>query len=288
VTRVLVVDDEPPIVRAVAANLRVRGDEVLTAASGEAALAAVETHQPDCVMLDLGLPGVDGLAVLRRLRTWTQVSVLVLTAIDGERDKVAALDLGADDHVTKPFGVAELLARIRVALRHAKGSEADRPRVIRAGEVVIDLDAKLVTRDGAQVRLTPTEYRLLETLATNTGRLCTHRFLLERVWGPGYGDESQYLRVYMAKLRKKLDDPTAPPDAAHRTRHGLPVRGPRARHHPGRLTPPRVGYTATSRRDVAQLGSAPRSGRGGPGFKSRHPDHGRVLGHPASGSLVGR
>jgi two-component system, OmpR family, KDP operon response regulator KdpE len=210
VTRVLVVDDEPPIVRAVAANLRVRGYEVLTAASGEAALAAVETHQPDCVVLDLGLPGVDGLEVLRRLRTWTQVPVLVLTAIDGERDKVAALDLGADDYVTKPFGVAELLARIRVALRHAKGSGADRPRVIRAGEVVIDLDAKLVTRDGAQVRLTPTEYRLLETLATNSGRLCTHRFLLERVWGPGYGDESQYLRVYMANLRKKLDDPTAP------------------------------------------------------------------------------
>jgi two-component system, OmpR family, KDP operon response regulator KdpE len=209
VTRVLVVDDEPPIVRAVAANLRVRGYEVLTAASGEAALAAVETHQPDCVVLDLGLPGVDGLEVLRRLRTWTQVPVLVLTPIDGERDKVAALDLGADDYVTKPFGVVELLARIRVALRHARGSEADRPRVIRAGEVVIDLDAKLVTRD-AQVRLTPTEYRLLETLATNTGRLCTHRFLLERVWGPGDGDESQYLRVYMANLRKKLDDPAAP------------------------------------------------------------------------------
>jgi len=210
VTRVLVADDEPPIVRAVAANLRVRGYEVLTAASGEAALAAVETHQPDCVVLDLGLPGVDGLEVLRRLRTWTQVPVVVLTAIDSERDKVAALDLGADDYVTKPFGVAELLARIRVALRHAKGSAADRPRVVRAGEVTIDLDAKLVTRDGAQVRLTPTEYRLLETLATNSSRLCTHRFLLERVWGPGYGEESQYLRVYMANLRKKLDDPTAP------------------------------------------------------------------------------
>jgi two-component system KDP operon response regulator KdpE len=112
--------------------------------------------------------------------------------------------------VTKPFGVAELLARIRVALRHAKSAASDRPRVIRAGDVAIDLDAKLVTRGGAAVRLTPTEYRLLETLATNTGRLCTHRFLLERVWGPGYGDESQYLRVYMANLRKKLDDPSAP------------------------------------------------------------------------------
>jgi len=209
-TRVLVVDDEPPIVRAVAANLRVRGFEVVTAATGETALAAVETHQPDCVVLDLGLPGVDGLEVLRRLRTWTQVPVVVLTAIDGERDKVAALDLGADDYVTKPFGVAELMARIRVALRHARGADADRPRVVTAGEVAIDLDAKLVTRNGTAVRLTPIEYRLLETLVTNAGRLCTHRFLLEQVWGPGYGEQSQYLRVYMANLRKKLDDPAAP------------------------------------------------------------------------------
>jgi two-component system KDP operon response regulator KdpE len=210
VTRVLVVDDEPPIVRAVAANLRVRGFEALTASTGEAALTAVETHQPDCIVLDLGLPGIDGLEVLRRLRTWTQVPVVVLTAIDNERDKVAALDLGADDYVTKPFGVAELMARIRVALRHARAGGADRPRVITAGGVTVDLDAKLVTRDGSAVRLTPIEYRLVETLATNAGRLCTHRFLLERVWGPGYGDESQYLRVYMANLRKKLDDPAAP------------------------------------------------------------------------------
>ena len=196
--------------RAVAANLRARGFEVLTAANGETALTAAETHQPDCVVLDLGLPGIDGLEVLRRLRTWTQVPVVVLTAVDGERDKVAALDLGADDYVTKPFGVAELMARIRVALRHARPAGADHPRVVEAGDVAIDLDAKLVTRDGTPVRLTPTEYRLVETLATNAGRLCTHRFLLERVWGPGYGDESQYLRVYMANLRKKLDDPAAP------------------------------------------------------------------------------
>jgi two-component system KDP operon response regulator KdpE len=208
--RVLVVDDEPPIVRAVAANLRVRGYEVVTASTGEAALAAVEANQPDCLVLDLGLPGVPGLEVLRRLRTWTQVPVVVLTAVDSERDKVAALDLGADDYVTKPFGVAELMARIRVAIRHGRGVAADRTRVIRAGDVAIDLDAKLVTRAGTPVRLTPTEYRLLETLATNAGRLCTHRFLLEKVWGPGYSEESQYLRVYMANLRKKLDDPAAP------------------------------------------------------------------------------
>jgi two-component system, OmpR family, KDP operon response regulator KdpE len=208
--RVLVVDDEPPIVRAVAANLRVRGFEVVTAGSGDAALTAVEAHQPDCVVLDLGLPGVPGLEVLRRLRTWTQVPVVVLTAIDSERDKVTALDLGADDYVTKPFGIAELMARIRVAIRHGRRAAADRPRVLEAGEVRIDLDAKLVTRAGVAVRLTPTEYRLLETMATNAGRLCTHRFLLERVWGPGYSEESQYLRVYMANLRKKLDDPAAP------------------------------------------------------------------------------
>jgi two-component system KDP operon response regulator KdpE len=205
-----VVDDEPPIVRAVAANLRVRGYEVLTAASGEAALTAVETHRPDCVVLDLGLPGVDGLEVLRRLRTWTQVPVVVLTALDGERDKVTAFDLGADDYVTKPFGVAELMARIGVALRHAKGAAADQPRVIRADDVAIDLDAKLVTRAGEPVHLTPIEWGLVEVLAANAGRLLTHRFLLERVWGPGYERESQYLRVYMANLRKKLDDPAAP------------------------------------------------------------------------------
>jgi two-component system KDP operon response regulator KdpE len=208
--RVLVVDDEQPILRTVAANLRARGYQVLTATSGEAALAAAEVHQPDCVVLDLGLPGIGGLEALRRLRTWTTTPVVILTAVDGERDKVAALDLGADDYVTKPFGMAELLARIRVALRHGQVHGPERPHRIQAGEVTIDLDARLVTRRGEPVRLTRTEYRLLEVLATNAGRLCTHRFLLEQVWGPGYEDESQYLRVYVANLRKKLDDPSAP------------------------------------------------------------------------------
>jgi two-component system KDP operon response regulator KdpE len=208
--RVLVVDDEQPILRTVAANLRARGYQVLTATSGEAALAAAEVHQPDCVVLDLGLPGIGGLEALRRLRTWTTTPVVILTAVDGERDKVAALDLGADDYVTKPFGMAELLARIRVALRHGQGQGPERPHRTQAGEVAIDLDAGLVTRHGEPVRLTRTEYRLLEVLATNAGRLCTHRFLLEQVWGPGYEEESQYLRVYVANLRKKLDDPAAP------------------------------------------------------------------------------
>jgi two-component system, OmpR family, KDP operon response regulator KdpE len=208
--RVLVVDDEQPILRTVAANLRARGYQVLTASSGEAALAAAEVHQPDCVVLDLGLPGISGLEALRRLRTWTTTPVVILTAVDGERDKVTALDLGADDYVTKPFGMAELLARIRVALRHGQTQSPERPHRIQAGEVTIDLDAGLVTRHGQPVRLTRTEYRLLEVLATNAGRLCTHRFLLEQVWGPGYEEESQYLRVYVANLRKKLDDPAAP------------------------------------------------------------------------------
>src|SRR4029453_19015102 len=134
--------------------------------------AAFETHQPDCVVLDLGLPGIDGLEVLRRLRTWTEVPVVVLTAIDGERDKVTALDLGADDYVTKPFGGAELMARVGVPLRPARPAGADRPRVVRAGDVAIDLDAKLVTRGGAPVRLTPIEYRLAGTRAPKPRAAC--------------------------------------------------------------------------------------------------------------------
>jgi len=186
VSRILVVDDEPPIARTVAANLRARGNEAITVASGNAALNAAETLDPDCVVLDLGLPGLHGLEVLRRLRTWSTVPVVVLTATDGEHDKVAAFELGADDYVTKPFGMAELLARIKVALRHgeqAKGTLA-RPHVVEAGDVRIDLDAKLVTRDGEPVHLTRIEYGLVEVLAANAGRLCTHRFLLERSGGP--------------------------------------------------------------------------------------------------------
>jgi two-component system KDP operon response regulator KdpE len=208
--RVLVVDDEPPIVRAVAANLRARGYQAQTAANGTAALAAVELEQPDCVVLDLGLPDVHGLEVLRRLRAWTPVPVVVLTAADGEHDKVKAFQLGADDYVTKPFSMVELIARVQVAIRHGQHARGNRSPVIDAGDVRVDFDAKQVTRDGLPVRLTRIEYRLLEVLATNAGRLCSHAFLLENVWGPGYQEESQYLRVYMANLRKKLDDPAAP------------------------------------------------------------------------------
>jgi two-component system KDP operon response regulator KdpE len=208
--RVLVVDDEPPILRAVAANLRARGYQAQTAGSATAALAAVELEQPDCIVLDLGLPDLHGLEVLRRLRSWTPVPVVVLTAADSEHDKVKAFELGADDYVTKPFSMVELMARVQVAIRHGQHARAQPSPVIDAGEVRIDLDAQQVTRGGQALRLTRTEYRLLEVLATNAGRLCSHRFLLEQVWGAGYEQESQYLRVYIANLRKKLDDPAAP------------------------------------------------------------------------------
>jgi two-component system, OmpR family, KDP operon response regulator KdpE len=208
--RVLVVDDDPSIVRVVAANLRARGYEALTATSGEAALMVIETQQPDCIVLDLGLPGVGGLEVLRRLRVWATTPVVILTAVDDERDKATALDLGADDYVTKPFAMAELVARVRGALRHGQPQSLNRPRSIEVGPLCIDLDAGLVTRWGQPVRLTRTEYRLLEILATSGGRLCTSRFLSDRLWGTGSEQKDQPLRGHVASLRRKLDDPSVP------------------------------------------------------------------------------
>jgi two-component system KDP operon response regulator KdpE len=208
--RVLVVDDEPSIVRVVAANLRARGYEALTAASGETALAMIETRQPDCIVLDLGLPGIDGLEVLRRLRTWATTPVVILTAVEDQRDRTMALDLGADDYVTKPFAMAELLARVRGALGHGGSQGLDRPPSIQAGGVRIDLAAGSITRWGQPVRLSRTEYRLLEILASNAGRLCSNRLLLERLWGPNSDHKGRSLRDHMASLRRKLDDPSAP------------------------------------------------------------------------------
>jgi two-component system KDP operon response regulator KdpE len=208
--RVLVVDDEPSILRVVAANLRARGYEALTAGSGDAALTVIETHQPDCVVLDLGLPDVGGLEVLRRLRAWTTTPVVILTAVDDEADKAIAFDLGADDYVTKPFTMPELLARVRGALRHGRSQGLDRPRTIEVGPVCIDLDAGLVTRWGQPVRLTHTEYRLLEILATNRGQLFTSRVLSERLWGTWGEQRARLLRDHLASLRRKLDDPSAP------------------------------------------------------------------------------
>jgi two-component system KDP operon response regulator KdpE len=208
--RVLVVDDEPSILRVVAANLRARGFEALTAASGTAALTAVEAQRPDCIVLDLGLPDIGGLEVLRRLRARTTTPVVILTARDGERDKATALDLGADDYVTKPFAMTELLARVRGALLHDRSQGLDRPRRIEAGPIRIDLDAGLVSRWGQPVELTGTEFRLLEILATSGGRLCTSRFLSERLWGPGPEPRGRSLRAQVAGLRRKLDDPSVP------------------------------------------------------------------------------
>jgi two-component system KDP operon response regulator KdpE len=208
--RVLVVDDEPAILRVVAANLRARGYEALTAASGTAALTAIETQQPDCIVLDLGLPDVGGLEVLRRLRTWASTPVVILTARDDERDRATALELGADDYVTKPFAMTELLARVRGALRHDQPPSPDGPRRLEVGPVCIDLDAGLVTRWGQPVGLTRIEYRLLELLATSGGRLCTNRFLSERLWGTGSEHKARSLRDHVTSLRRKLDDPSVP------------------------------------------------------------------------------
>jgi len=208
--RVLVVDDEPSILRVVAANLRARGYEALTAATGQDALTVIEAQQPDCIVLDLGLPDIGGLEVLRRLRAWTMMPVVILTAVDDEHRRATALDLGADDYVTKPFAMTDLLARVRGALQHGRSQGFGRPRPIEVGPVCIDLDAGLVTRWGQPVRLTQTEYRLLEILATSGGRLCTSRFLSERLWGPGSEQKDRLLRDHVASLRRKLDDPSVP------------------------------------------------------------------------------
>jgi two-component system, OmpR family, KDP operon response regulator KdpE len=208
--KVLAVDDEPQILRALRASLAARGHEVVTAPNGETALDLLATTDVDLVILDLGLPGIDGLEVITRLRSWSQVPVIVLTVRDAQVEKVAALDAGADDYVTKPFAMDELLARTRAILRRSGPTEAE-PPVVRAGDLEVDLSRRRVTRGGREVHLTPTEFALLEQLATNPGKLLTHRWLLRKVWGDGYGDQSNYLRVYVAGLRKKLEeDPTSP------------------------------------------------------------------------------
>ncbi|PWW54284.1 two-component system KDP operon response regulator KdpE [Actinokineospora spheciospongiae] len=203
------VDDEPQIVRALRINLTAHGYEVVTAADGAAALRAAAERHPDVVVLDLGLPDLDGVEVIEGLRGWTTVPILVLSARVDSGDKVAALDAGADDYVTKPFGMDELLARLRAAVRRA-APVADEP-VVRTASFTVDLAARKVSRAGAEVHLTPTEWGLLELLARNRGKLVPQRQLLREVWGPGYESETHYLRVYLAQLRRKLeDDPGAP------------------------------------------------------------------------------
>jgi two-component system KDP operon response regulator KdpE len=206
---VLVVDDEPQILRALGINLRARGYDVDLAPDGERALDVAARHHPDVVVLDLGLPGIDGVDVIRGLRGWSQVPIVVLSVRDAEGDKVAALDAGADDYVTKPFGMDELLARLRAALRRTIPAEEE--ALVETADFTIDLAAKKVRRDGEEVRLTPTEWHLVEVLVRNRGRLVAQTQLLQEVWGPQYHDETNYLRVFMAQVRRKLEPEPAQP-----------------------------------------------------------------------------
>jgi two-component system KDP operon response regulator KdpE len=209
-TRVLVVDDEPQIRRALATNLEIRGYEVDLAATGEDALRMAGERRPDVVVLDLGLPGIDGLQVITGLRGWTDVPIIVLSVRESEAAKVAALDAGADDYVTKPFGIDELLARVRASVRRSTPPPDEVPAVT-TDHLVIDLAARRLRRDGHDVRLTPTEWHLVELLVRNSGKLVTQRQLLQEVWGPAFATETNYLRVYFARIRRKLEvDPAAP------------------------------------------------------------------------------
>jgi two-component system KDP operon response regulator KdpE len=208
-TRVLVIDDEPSILRALRINLTARNYEVSTASDGTSGLAAISRERPDAVILDLGLPDMDGTQVIHGVRGWSATPIIVLSVWGAEHQKVAALDAGADDYVTKPFGMDELLARLRAAVRRAAPAP-DEP-VVTTQDFTVDLAAKRVTRDGVDVRLTPTEWQLLEILVRNRGRLITQKQLLQDVWGPSYGSESNYLRVYVAQLRRKLEpEPSRP------------------------------------------------------------------------------
>ncbi|MCW2649937.1 MAG: response regulator with CheY-like receiver domain and winged-helix DNA-binding domain [Mycobacterium sp.] len=209
-TRVLVIDDEPQILRALRINLSVRGYEVITAATGAGALRAAAEHRPDVVVLDLGLPDMSGIEVLAGLRGWLTAPVIVLSARVDSGDKVEALDGGADDYVTKPFGMDEFLARLRAAVRRGTAGDSDEP-VVETDAFTVDLAAKKVTKNGAEVHLTPTEWGMLEMLVRNRGKLVGREELLKEVWGPAYAKETHYLRVYLAQLRRKLeDDPSHP------------------------------------------------------------------------------
>jgi two-component system KDP operon response regulator KdpE len=207
--RVLVVDDDPQILRAVRTSLQGHSYEVLTAGNGETALDLLPDSDVDLIVLDLGLPGIGGQEVIERVRAWSEVPIIILSVRDGQHDKVDAFDAGADDYVTKPFGMPELLARMRAVRRRTEGDR--RPPIVRFGELEVDLGRQLVRMDDAVIHLTPTEYRLLEAFVTNPGKLLTHRWLLQKAWGPGYATENQYLRVFIRQLRNKLaDDPARP------------------------------------------------------------------------------
>jgi two-component system KDP operon response regulator KdpE len=200
---VLVVDDEPQIRRTLEINLAARGYQVELAASAESALDLAARKHPDLVILDLGLPGKDGIDVVRSLRQWSKVPILVLSAREAEHAKVAALDAGADDYVTKPFGMNELVARVRAAIRRAAPAEED--ATVATDDFTVDLTAKRIVRDEAEVRLTPTQWHVVEVLVRHRGKLVTQRQLLQEVWGPNYTDETHYLRVFLAQIRRKLE-----------------------------------------------------------------------------------
>ncbi len=209
--RILVVDDEVEIVRALQRSLAAHGFEVFTAQSGEEALEAVAHYRPDVMLLDLGLPGMSGLEVAKAVRAQSNLPIIVLSVKDTERDKVLALDLGADDYVSKPFGMNEVLARIRVALRHSAQVESGTEPIFTAGPLSVDFAHRQVLLDGQEVKLTPTEYDLLKALIKNRGKIMTRQMLLSQVWGTGYGAESHYLHVYVGQLRRKIEpDPANP------------------------------------------------------------------------------
>jgi two-component system KDP operon response regulator KdpE len=208
--RVLVVDDDPQILRAVRTSLQAHGYEVLTAGNGETAIDLLPDGGVDLIVLDLGLPGIEGQEVIERVRSWSEVPIIVLSVRESQSEKVAAFEAGADDYVTKPFGMPELLARMRAVRRRTEPDRGGAP-VLGFGRLEIDLGRQLVQLDGEVVHLTPTEYKLLEAFVANPGKLLTHRWLLQRVWGPGYATENQYLRVFIRQLRGKLaDDPAKP------------------------------------------------------------------------------
>lgn len=208
--RILVVDDEKEILRALQRNLSAHGYEVFSASSGEQALEEIAMHRPDLMVLDLGLPGMSGLEVCKAVRAESNLPIIVLSVKDTERDKVLALDLGADDYVSKPFGMNEILARIRVALRHSAQVQAGTEPVFVAGPLKVDFAQRIVTVNDAEVKLTPTEYDLLKALIKNSGKIMTRQMLLSQVWGAGYGADAHYLHVYIGQLRRKIE-----PDPAH-------------------------------------------------------------------------
>jgi two-component system KDP operon response regulator KdpE len=208
---ILVIDDEQQILRAMRTILTEKQFKVTTASRGEEGLTLAAANEPDIVILDLGLPDMDGAEVCARLREWTQCPIIILSVRDSERDKVAALDQGADDYLTKPFSIEELLARVRVALRHSARAQGTQNKIIKAGPIIIDLAWHIVKRGDDEIKLTGTEHKLLAYLAANSGRVLTHQSILTHVWGPADADHTEYLRVYMRQLRKKLeDDPERP------------------------------------------------------------------------------